>query len=88
MFVSAQEEALDREAKRIELKRQANAARTERFLDARQRTIGLDLQALDAQVAEKRRNKQNNNDSDRLERMLKFNLVCFFEMTHHYCINL
>ena len=68
--MNAQEEALDKESKRIECKRQANAARTERFLDARQRTLGLDLQALDAQVAEKKRNQQNDNDSDRLERML------------------
>lgn len=51
------------------MKREANQARTERFLNARQRTLGLDLQALDAQVAEKKRNCQNNKESDRLERL-------------------
>lgn len=38
---------------RIEGKRARNVARTNRFLDARLRTIGLDTDALDAQMQER-----------------------------------
>lgn len=67
--MSSQQAALDKEAARIRLKREANAARAERFLDARQRTLGLDLQALDAQVAEKKRNTASDQENSRLERL-------------------
>lgn len=40
--------------RRIEAMRARNAARTDRFLDARLRTIGLDIDALDAQMHERR----------------------------------
>jgi hypothetical protein len=64
-----QQAQLDKETAKIEAKRRANEERTKRFLNARQRTLGVDVQALDAQVAEKRRNQQNSDDSDRLERI-------------------
>lgn len=69
MSEQLQQAQLDKEALRIQKKREANEARAKRFLDARQRSIGVDVAALDAQVAEKRRNQQNNDDSDRLERI-------------------
>jgi len=64
-----QQQQLDKEASKIEAKRRANEERTKRFLNARQRTLGVDVQGLDAQIAEKRRNQQNNDDNDRLERV-------------------
>ena len=67
MSEAQQQYLLDKEALRIQAKREANDKRTERFLNARMRTIGLDVQALDAQVAEKQRNQQNGVDSDKLE---------------------
>lgn len=69
MSLQIQQDQLDREAARLEAKRVANELRLKRFLDARQRTIGIDVSALDAQVAEKQRNTQNNTDNDRLERI-------------------
>lgn len=69
MSMQQQQAQLDKESARIEAKRRANEERTKRFLNARQRTLGVDVQGLDAQVAEKRRNQQNNDDNDRLERI-------------------
>lgn len=67
MFANSQDAALQMEEARIRMKREANERRRERFLDARLRTIGLDIVGLDAQVAEKRRNQQNDRESDKLE---------------------
>ncbi|CAN0025881.1 unnamed protein product [Pylaiella littoralis] len=46
--------SLEKEMQRIEGKRARNVARTARYLDARLRTIGLDTDALDAQIREQR----------------------------------
>jgi len=43
---------MDREDERLRATRARAEARRDRFLNARQRTIGVDVDALDAQVAE------------------------------------
>jgi hypothetical protein len=58
-----------KEEARIRLKRMQNNARRDRFLDARKRIIGVDVEALDAQVAEKRQLQSDNFDEDVLERL-------------------
>ena len=47
-------EALGKDQARIDAMRARNEARRERFLNARQRAIGVDVDSLDAQCAEKR----------------------------------
>eukprot|EP00903_Cladosiphon_okamuranus_P013743 g12794.t1 len=46
--------SLEKEMERIQVKRARDVARTARYLDARLRTIGLDTDALDAQIREQR----------------------------------
>ncbi|CAN0422492.1 unnamed protein product [Ascophyllum nodosum] len=50
--------SLERDNERIEALRARNVARTNRFLDARRRTIGLDVDALDHQMQERRARKE------------------------------
>ncbi len=52
--------ALMKEEARIKLKREQNALRRDRFLDARKRVFGLNVEALDAQVAEKNQSSMDN----------------------------
>lgn len=49
--------------KRIEGKRARNVARTNRYLNARLRTIGLDTDALDGQVRERRAQEEKESVS-------------------------
>lgn len=49
---------------KIRLRREANEQRRLRIMDARARTMGLDVEALDAQVEEKRRLKKLGQDND------------------------
>ena len=49
-----QQTSLDKEEKRILAMRARAEARTQKFLNARSRTIGIDLDGLNAQVEEKR----------------------------------
>ncbi len=62
------DEVLAKEEARIKAKREANEQRRIRYLNAKARMIGLDVQSLDQQVAEKQRLKQNEKDADRFER--------------------
>ena len=55
--------ALEREQARIEGYRARNTVRVDRFLNARCRLIGVDKQALDAQVAEHAAQKQAERDA-------------------------
>jgi hypothetical protein len=66
--ISLFDEARKKEEEKIQYRRNQNELRKERLLDARKRTIGVDIDALDAQVAEIRQNQKNNNDDDRLDR--------------------
>eukprot|EP01035_Chromulina_nebulosa_P018506 gene18506-24223_t len=68
-YRSQDEAALSKEELRIQAKRQANEERRRRFLDARKRLIGQDVQALDQQVLEKQKNKAYEKDLDKLERL-------------------
>ena len=63
---------------KLQLKRDANAARTARFLNARQRTIGLDVQALEAQILEKKMNHDDDKEMRRLESNNIFTLCILF----------
>jgi len=61
--------ALAKEEARIALKRQQNEMRRQRFLDSRTRVMGLDVDALDAQVAEINKQKADGKEAERIERL-------------------
>jgi type II secretory pathway component PulM len=65
-----QEEAIAKEEARIRYKREQNEIRRQRFQNARLRTIGLDVEALDAQVQEKVKNKGDRDEVIRLDSKL------------------
>lgn len=48
------------------MRRDANEQRRLRIMDARARTMGLDIEALNAQVEEKNRTKRAGQDSEEL----------------------
>ena len=57
------------EQQRIRRKRQQNAERRDRFLNARKRIMGVDVDALDAQVEQKRQENQDAKDENILDRL-------------------
>jgi hypothetical protein len=59
---------LAKEAAKIAYRREQNEMRRLRIHNAKQRTIGLDIEALDAQVAEKRANASDDVDRMNIER--------------------
>jgi len=63
-----QDETLAREAAKIKFKREQNEKRRIRIHNAKQRTIGLDVEALDAQVAEKKASQNADQDQLNFER--------------------
>jgi hypothetical protein len=63
---------LDREQARIKLKAEANFQRNLRYKDSRLRTIGINLGALEKQIAEKKKSKEDEIENDRLESKLIF----------------
>ena len=68
--------SLERDNERIEALRARNVARTNRFLDARRRTIGLDVDALDHQMQERRARKER-------EEVIQYTLVP--RLFNQYC---
>lgn len=64
-FHELEVERADKEAARIAARRMRMADRTERFLDARSRTVGVPIDALDRQVAEKRRVEEAKREEER-----------------------
>lgn len=60
-------EAAERDARRIEALRQRRHERVDRFLDARTRTVGLDVAGIEAQIEEKRRQEDARKAADREE---------------------
>ncbi len=56
-----------KEEAKIRLRREANQVRCQRFQDSRQRLIGVDVDALDAQVEESRRHKAQEIHSGKME---------------------
>ena len=67
--VGGMDDQLMREEARIRRKREENAKRRDRFLNARKRIMGVDVEALDAQVQEKKDINQGGRDDDALERL-------------------
>ena len=59
--------AMEKEENRLNMKRAQNKARLQRFLDARTRTIGLDVGALNAQMEQRKKMKELEKEADRLE---------------------
>lgn len=57
MICCTQEGGYEKEQRRIEAMRQRNKERTERFMDARGRTLGVDKLDLDKQIKEKELSK-------------------------------
>lgn len=69
-------EAAERDARRIEALRARREGRVERFLDARQRTVGLDIAGIEAQIEEKKRAEEARKAADREEfELLRQNVV-------------
>lgn len=64
-----QEAQLAREEAKILRRREENEIRRQRYLQAKVRLIGVDVQALNDQVAEKQRMKQHERDTDKFERL-------------------
>ena len=58
---------MEKENNRIKGIQARNQERLQRFLNARERTIGLNVQALDAQVEEKRRLKELEKEAAKRE---------------------
>ena len=65
-----QEEALAKDEAKLRHKREQNEIRRIRFHNSRLRTIGIDVEALDAQVEEKRRQKNDREEMNRMDREL------------------
>jgi len=69
MLTGGQDAVLDKEEARIRLRRKNNEDRRERLLNARKRVIGVDVDALDAQVAEMHRGRNDDKEALRVERI-------------------
>ena len=69
MLALGNNEALVKEAAKIARKRLVNEQRKERILNPRRRTIGIDVDALDQQVAEHSRLRDIQGEEDKMEKM-------------------
>ena len=69
-----QSAALGKEEQRILAMKARAEARTHRFLNARSRTIGIDVNGLNAQIAEKKQMKEAQRQADADQ--------CKFDTTH------
>ena len=65
---------IEKEEAKLRFKREQNELRKKRFHDARTRTMGVDVAALDAQVEEKRRSRDDKEEQNR--RDSKFDNEC------------
>lgn len=63
------EEAVKKEAAKIAAKRLVNEQRKSRILNARTRTIGIDVDALDRQVAESRSRKEMLKEEEKMDKL-------------------
>jgi RIB43A len=59
-----------KEEMKLKFKRDANLMRNQRFLNARQRVIGVDVDALDMQVWEKKMAAESDKETARIESRL------------------
>lgn len=69
MNIGEGRDGISRDDARIKFKREANEARRLRILDAKKRVIGLDVDALNEQVADKERMKSNQKEQEAIERL-------------------
>lgn len=69
MSLRGQNPGFDPDEARIQAKRERQQALKDRMLNARQRTIGIDREALDQQVQERQRQKHLEKQADRMEVM-------------------
>ena len=72
---------LMKEEQRIAMKRAANEERRLRFLNARKRVMGIDVAALNAQVAEKAALAEAEKEADRYERVRQMEIDMILEQT-------
>lgn len=72
--------SLEKDMERVEGMRARNVARTNRFLNARLRTIGLDTDALDEQMREQRAREEMEGVSDRVGRIVYIVLQSMFRV--------
>ena len=77
-----QELALAKEDARIRARRERDEERRHRFLNARTRIMGLDAAALDEQVQEMRRSREDAKESDRLEKLRMIQISNMLEQAH------
>jgi len=75
--------AMEKEENRLNMKRAQNKARLQRFLDARTRTIGLDVGALNAQMEQRKKMKELEKEADRLEAQRNAEIVKILEAQEH-----
>ena len=66
-MTSIQDHAMAKDQARINMRRDANEERRIRYLNAPRRLIGIDTQALDAQVADIRKSRYEDKEADRME---------------------
>ena len=65
-----QVQMIEKEEAKLRFKREQNELRKKRFHDARTRTMGVDVAALDAQVEEKRRSRDDKEEQNRRDSKL------------------
>jgi len=75
--------AMEKEENRLNMKRAQNKARLQRFLDARTRTIGVDVAALNAQMEQRKKMKELEKEADRLEAQRNAEIVRILEAQEH-----
>ncbi len=81
---NAQDDVLAKEAAKIAYKRQQNEQRRMRIHNAKQRTIGLDIAGLDAQVAEKQRSHQKDKDILNFESKFETSVIDIKKLTSNF----
>jgi len=75
--------AMEKEENRLNMKRAQNKARLQRFLDARTRTIGVDVAALNAQMEQRKKIKDLEKEADRIEAQRTAEIVKILEAQEH-----
>lgn len=68
MFGQKEDGVLSKEERRIQIKREAAEQRRLRLMNPRYRAIGLDVDALDNQVAEIQKNREDMKQADLMDR--------------------
>lgn len=74
---------LEKQQARLKMRADANFQRNLRYKDSRLRTIGINLGALEQQIAEKKKLREDEIEADRLEstEYLSYNNLMLFRTT-------